>query len=127
MFHVPNEYRVREGHYSSDDSYGNNGAFRIPLSFEFNGTMHRNKAVVIASDGEGWEHVSVSLAYRPPVWEEMCIVKGIFWDAEDCVVQYHPPKSTYVNFHPHALHLWRPTGVVLPVPPAWMVGPTKLS
>ena len=35
---------------------------------------------VIASWGGGWEHVSVSLARRCPTWEEMCMVKDIFWE-----------------------------------------------
>ena len=37
---------------------------------------------VIASWGGGWEHVSVSLARRCPTWEEMCMVKDIFWGEE---------------------------------------------
>ncbi len=67
---------------------------------------------VIAADGEEtkWEHVSVSLPDSPkrcPSWDEMCIVKNLFWDESECVVQFHPPKSDYVNFHAGVLHLWR--------------------
>jgi len=58
MFHVPNEYRIREGILQSDDSNGNNGAFIIPFrSFQLR---------AIASDGMAWEHVSVSLPNRCP-------------------------------------------------------------
>ena len=46
----------------------------------------------------------------------------MFWDEEDCVVQYHPPKSDYVNIHKNCLHLWRPTDGELPRPPKIMIG-----
>ena len=51
--------------------------------------------------------ISVSLVDRCPTWQEMCGVKRRFFEPEDCVVQYHPPESTYVNDHPYCLHLWR--------------------
>lgn len=76
---------------------------------------------VVASTGHNWDHVSVSLVDRCPTWEEMCIVKDLFFDEEECVVQYHPPKSRYVNIHPFCLHLWRPHDTIFPVPPVWMV------
>lgn len=62
---------------------------------------------VIFSNGEGWDHVSVSLANRCPTWDEMCAVKERFFEPEDCVVQYHPRASEYVNLHAYCLHLWR--------------------
>lgn len=87
---------------------------------------------IVASDGarwsEGglplpaWEHVSVSLQRRCPTWEEMCWVKGEFWNDDECVIQFHPPKSDYVNEHRFCLHLWRPVGVAILVPPAVCVG-----
>jgi hypothetical protein len=77
---------------------------------------------VIASDQFGWEHVSVSRKDRCPTWEEMCQIKDLFWDDTDCVVQYHPPRSEYVNNHPHCLHLWRQVGCNFPMPPSIMVG-----
>jgi hypothetical protein len=52
----------------------------------------------------------------------MCQVKAMFWDEDDCVIQYHPPRSEYVNNHQNCLHLWRPIGVSLPMPPSIMVG-----
>jgi uncharacterized protein YaaQ len=118
-FHVPNQCRFRlRGHplYSTDLA-GNNGAFAICLS---NGST----AFAIASDQGEWEHVSVSMQDRCPTWDEMCEVKALFWDDEDCVIQYHPPVSQYVNFHPYCLHLWRPTQLEFPTPPTYMVGPT---
>ena len=115
--HAPNQYRVRTGPMGSDDSYGNLGCFQIPVSK--NGKRHYT---VVSSDAAGWEHVSVSLPDRTPSWDEMCFIKALFWDEEDCVVQYHPPKGQYINNHPHCLHLWRPLAVAMPFPPAWMVG-----
>lgn len=82
---------------------------------------------VIASWGGGWEHVSVSLERRVPLWEEMCFVKRAFWGPEDAVMQIHPAESRYVNCHPFCLHLWRPVGAEIPLPPAWMVGPLSAS
>ncbi len=87
----------------------------------------------IASDGGGWaisklpgqpwEHVSVSTNSRPPNWEEMCFIKDLFWEAEDCVVQSHPPRSEYIDCHPYCLHLWRPCVDKFPRPPSIAVGP----
>ena len=114
-FHVPNKFRIREGRYGSDESYGNNGAFDVRLK-------HKQIVQVIAGDGLGWEHVSVSRQDRCPTWDEMCQIKAMFWDEEDCVVQYHPPKSDYVNIHKNCLHLWRPTDGELPRPPKIMIG-----
>jgi hypothetical protein len=99
---------------SSTDEIGNNGAFIIP----YQSCTRR----VIASDGQGGEHMSVSLPNRCPSWREMGFMKDVFWDEEDVVIQYHPAKSEYVNVHDHCLHLWRPLGVELPTPPKELVG-----
>ena len=117
MFHVPNQCRVRTGPMGTSEAQGNNGAFFVNFQ-----PAHRVLRV-IASDGQGWEHVSVSLTDRCPTWEEMCFVKKLFWDDTDCVVQYHPPASEYVNCHPYCLHLWRQIGVEFVLPPSYMVGP----
>ena len=80
------------------------------------------------SIGEGgdWEHVSVharlhhgrpNARLRTPTWDEMCLVKSLFWTDEETVIQYHPPKADYVNEHPHVLHLWRPIFAKIPTPP----------
>lgn len=70
----------------------------------------------------GWEHVSVSTPARIPNWREMCFVKDLFWNPEDCVVQFHPPQSEYVNNHPNCLHLWRHKTATFPMPPSILVG-----
>jgi hypothetical protein len=81
--------------------------------------------VVIASWGMGWEHVSVSIPQqqRCPIWSEMCYIKSLFWNDDETVIQYHPAKQDYVNFHPFVLHLWKPIGIELPKPPSIMIGP----
>ncbi len=114
MFKVPNKFRIKKGCLGSDDNIGNSGAFEIPFK------THLLR--VIASDGGDWEHVSISLRHRIPNWGEMCFIKNLFWDEEDCIVQYHPPKSEYINNHPNVLHLWKPVKEKIPLPPSIMVG-----
>lgn len=97
-----------------------NGAFMVTLA-------HNQKVFVIASDGCDWEHVSVSRKDRIPTWDEMCAVKAMFWDDSDCVVQFHPPKSEYVNNHARCLHLWRKVGVEFELPPTLLVGDPVLG
>ena len=75
----------------------------------------------------GWEHVSVSIEHRTPNWREMSLVKDLFWGDEECVVQFHPPKSEYVNYHPNCLHLWRPMRMDIPLPPSELVGPKAVA
>ena len=79
------------------------------------------KCTFIASWGLGWEHVSVCPENRCPDWEEMCKIKDMFWNDDETVVQYHPAKSSYVNLMQNCLHLWRPIGQEIPVPPVLLV------
>lgn len=62
------------------------------------------------SDGEIWEHVSVSFSGRDPTWAEMCEVKRMFFLPEEECIQFHPKESEYVNVHQHCLHIWRNAG-----------------
>lgn len=124
MFKVPEKNRVTSFHrelpsllYSTEKD-GCNGAFVIERG--------RTTYNIMASDGDGWEHVSVHCvsdgAERTPTWAEMCWIKDKFWDEDDVVIQFHPAKEDYVNMHKYTLHLWRPVGVQLPVPNKLMVG-----
>ena len=72
---------------------------------------------VIFSFGGGWDHVSASLRERCLTWDEMCMIKSMFFNDTECVIQYHPPKEQYVNIHEHVLHLWKPQTLVIPMPP----------
>ena len=114
-------YRMRDVErraYGVNGDSGN-GCFRVYV----NGRSFN----VIASNGGGWDHVSVSpnSAKRKvcPTWEEMSAIKDMFFLPNECVVEYHPPKTEYVNNHPYCLHLWRPNnGVLIAAPPGIFVG-----
>lgn len=111
--------RVRKGEYRSEPGE-RDGAFFIRL----NRCDHPLK--ILASQGDDeipWEHVSVSTPRRCPTWDEMCLVKELFFEPEELVIQIHPRRSEYVTFHPFCLHLWKPIGVELPRPPMIAVGP----
>ena len=116
MFKVPEKFRIKHGFMGSDTTNGNNGAFEIIVK-----THVKQKFFAIASDGLGWEHVSVSREDRCPTWEEMCAIKDLFWDKTDCVVQYHPPDNEYVNDHKYCLHLWRCKTKEFPIPDQLLV------
>ena len=110
----PNQCRVTTGIWGTSPKDGSNGIFIVPI----NGRA----LTVVASDGEGWEHVSVSLPNRNPNWGEMCAIKSLFWGEEETVIQYHPPKSQYVNNHPYCLHLWKPKDKEVLLPPSNLIG-----
>lgn len=84
-------------------------------------TLNGKMFCVIFSNGGGWDHVSVSLKNRCPRWDEMCIIKDIFFRENECCIEYHPAKTDYVNVHPYCLHIWKPHGVDIPKPPRIMV------
>jgi len=107
---TPERLRLRTGPWgTSKETHGNNGVFYL----KYKGIEYR----IIASDGGGWEHVSISGEFLPPDWDVMCHVKSLFWDDEEVVMQLHPKKSDYVNVHNNCLHLWKPIGVDIPTPP----------
>lgn len=105
--------RQREREYYGCEGDNGNGMFKVFVAGK--------SFFVIATNGGGWEHVSVSPGSRArkscPTWEEMSAIKDMFFLPEECVVQYHPPHSEYVNNHQYCLHLWRPTGTEIPRPP----------
>lgn len=70
----------------------------------------------------GWEHLSVSTPNKTPTWDQMCRMKDIFWNKDECCVQYHPKEEDYVNNHPYCLHIWRSTEENIPTPPSILVG-----
>lgn len=140
------QYRVTEGPLKSNDGFGNNGAFCLPISLDPPdkvsllpaGLLKRPPFVIwaIASDMDGWDHVSAHVQVLPsggiarthiaeerrtPTWAEMCFVKSLFFDPEETVMQLHPKASKYINCHPHVLHLWRPHNRSIPMPDASMV------
>lgn len=108
-----NKFRIRHPKGGMGDS--GHGVFIVKSS----STGKRLQAV--ASTGEGWDHVSVSLPDRCPTWEEMAQIKKLFfWDYE-YVIQYHPAKEDHINYQKFCLHLWRPQREDIPMPPKWMI------
>jgi hypothetical protein len=79
------------------------------------------KLRVILSWGDGWEHASVSLEQRTPVWQEMERIKRLVWNDDETAMQLHVPVAEHINCHPDCLHLWRPLNAQIPRPPDWMV------
>lgn len=76
---------------------------------------------IIASSGEGWDHVSVSLPDRTPHWAEMEHVKRLFFQDDECAMQLHVPPSDHISHHPYCLHIWRPLEAAIPRPPSVFV------
>jgi len=85
------------------------------------------RLTVVASNGRDWaesglappvwEHVSVSMRGRCPLWYEMAAVKDLFFEPHELVLQFHPPQAEHINLHENCLHLWRPVGIEVPLPP----------
>jgi hypothetical protein len=96
---------------------GSNGVFRF-MSCEDAKPM-----AVIASVGDGWDHVSVSRPDRCPTYDEMEQIAKAFFKDDEAAVQYHVPAKDHVNVHRFCLHWWRPTYVKLVRPPGYMIGP----
>ena len=89
----------------------------------FNGwlTIRGQVFFFVCSNGGGWDHVSVSHRNRCPSWNEMCIVKDIFFRKDECCIQFHPSEDDYVNIHSNCLHIWKPQGAEIPTPPKMFV------
>lgn len=121
-------YRIESGGMGTPRDGARRGAFIIQVADQRKETV----LMVIATDGCDdnnipidnpslrWEHVSVHTRYdvgkpgkpdlrmRIPTWPEMCLIKSLFWEGEERVMQFHPPESEYVNQHHFVLHLWKP-------------------
>lgn len=111
-----NEFRIPHPVYKDDMGDEFNGAFKIKIKGE--------EYYIMASNGMDWEHVSISSAktHKIPSWNVMCELKDLFFEEEECVFQYHPAKSNYINNHKACLHLWKPIKETIPVPPNILIG-----
>lgn len=124
--------RITEGEYASPPSDGLMGAFQVLVGRPFKD--HQRAIRIISSgpdpvtvEGQRWEHVSAHAAnvnlrtgqaiQSTPSWEEMCLVKSLFWNENECVIQFHPEEKHYVNHNPYVLHLWRWIDGTFPTPP----------
>lgn len=110
----------------------NNGKLKVinkivePDSLRISGNyfdpVNQKAYYVIFTSSLGWEHASISQRNKTPEWEIMCRIKDIFWSGEECCIEYHPKEEDYVNMHEHCLHIWKPIGIEIPMPPSIMVG-----
>jgi hypothetical protein len=110
-------YRNRKAEralYGCDGNEGN-GVFTMPSPID------RAEMAIVASDGGGWDHVSVSRGNRCPNWIELDYVKRAFFRDEECAMQLHPAVAKHISLHPYTLHLWRPQNIEIPLPPSKMV------
>lgn len=107
-------------HYGSagDDTCG---VFDVPSPLDAQSMR------VVASSGEGWDHVSVSRRNRCPNWQEMEHIKRLFFRDSETAMQLHVPPSEHLSLHPYCLHLWRPLNCDIPKPPAIMVAPPEAA
>ena len=110
------------------DEIKQNGYLKIKAEGHdgFGGTFYDKKSRCflnfIISWGAGFEHCSVSLPNRCPSWEQMCVMKELFWKDDETCMELHPSKENYINNHPYCLHIWRPINESIPLPPSIMVG-----
>lgn len=123
------QYRVKEAGMPPPGS-GRHGVFAIPINSPINTVAYCIATEGMKNEAE-WEHVSVSIAFRniagnemkrTPRWEEMEAIKQLFWEDEECVIQYHPPRSVYINDCNFCLHMWKPWGDNVKMPATNMVG-----
>lgn len=113
--------RLLWGSFATPQMAAAGGFFRVPVK------SSRRPLTVIASDGStpegmGWDHVSVSLPARCPTWEEMCLIKDLFFLPDEVAFQLHPRTADNISNHRYCLHVWRPVAVAFPEPPGLMVG-----
>jgi len=107
--------------------------FRLPLMGQYGDSScgffiipsrnNNNFYQVIASSGEGWDHVSVCLldrkgrfVERTLTWNEMCLIKNIFFNDDEDAVEFHPRKQDYIDEHHYVLHIWRANMKEFPLP-----------
>ena len=131
-------YRVATGPLASTkDELPGAGMFTLPLKPGY-------LAICLASDGKhmieetGWEHVSVHVRFeygrkvkgrrktkaRLPNQEEIYLVKNVFWDPYEPVVQYYDKESVEVDDYKANVHLWLPVEDAQPRPPSTLFAST---
>lgn len=114
--HELDRWRISMRAIYGTDGNANEGAFHVPCP------ATGRVLQIIASNGGGWDHVSVSLPTRCPNWQEMDFIKRAFFKDEECAMQLHVPAADHISVHPYCLHLWRPHLCEIPRPPAEYVG-----
>lgn len=77
----------------------------LPSGVAFQGEHQRGLSIIATVEGQEL-HVSVAHPDRLPTWEDLKIVKAMFWHTEADVIQFLPPESEYVNVHEYCLHMY---------------------
>lgn len=95
------------------------GVFEVPSPID------KASLLVIASNGEGWDHVSVSRTNRCPNWIEMDHIKRLFFRDDEVAMQLHVANKDHISIHPNCLHIWRPHDATIPLPHKIFVGPAE--
>jgi hypothetical protein len=97
--------------------------FPEEMGDEFNGFFQIRDWYICASNGGGWDHVSITrYDEKIPKWGEMCNVKDMFFEKHETVVQFHPKETEYIDNCRYCLHLWRNQDDELQLPPSIFVG-----
>jgi hypothetical protein len=113
--HLLDTFRVDATATHGWNGDGTCGAFQVPSPID------KAPMTVVASSGDGWDHVSVSRTNRCPNWPELEHVRKLFFRDDETVMQLHVPGKDHINLHPNCLHLWRPQNAEIPLPPKFMV------
>ena len=114
-----NRYRRTDRHVMENWGWagdGTAGMFMVPSPID------RALIAVVASAGEGWDHVSVSRPNRCPNWPEMEFIAALFFNDDETAMQLHVPATDHINNHSYCLHWWRPHNIKIPRPDAILVG-----
>ena len=111
-------YRIKDAQvvrtYGSTGD-GGNGVFEVRSQHD------GAPLLVVASNGGGWDHVSVSCGRRLPNYGDMVDVFKLFFKPDETAMQLHVPAAEHINCHPNCLHLWRPQLQAIPKPPRNMI------
>lgn len=88
-------------------------AFQGPETFDAAAFHGPGGLLVIVSaapevheDGRRWAHASASKKGQLPNWQELKVIKDLFFGPTRLVMQILPPQDEYVNVMPTCLHLW---------------------
>lgn len=63
---------------------------------------------VVATDNNGWDHVSIFTSERCPHFKELEQIKQLFFQAPKLAVPMYFFLDEHIDMHPNYLHLWGP-------------------
>ncbi|MDE5860853.1 MAG: hypothetical protein K2H28_01515 [Ruminococcus sp.] len=82
---------------------------------------HRKRIFFTAKWNDNWEQVYISRVSNRPKWDELCETKEIFWNDDECVIQYIPSESMHKDKYNNCLYLWKSVSVEIPIPPETLI------